>query len=175
SRRTSKLITTNRTEPRGPGTHENGISLMNVIDQAFVKAFARRTQPQSSQPTGEVHLAPEAPRLPAADMTVHPQAAESAVMWYDTAAEDYLRRDDCHRPAAPLGDAQILQDPRSRRLSVPELAPVEQPLAVNDPPERAALPEPASRLDLSELYHSEVAFAVQPALLVDAPAVEHAA
>lgn len=136
---------------------------MNVIDQAFVKAFARRSQPQTAHPTVQADAALAPSVLQATDVTVHPRATESAVLWYDSAADQQLRRDGGHRLPNPLGDTTGLQTPRSRRpLAMPPtdevLAPAEStPLAPN---------EPTSPVDLSALYHSEVAFAVQPVIPV---------
>jgi len=141
---------------------------MNVIDQAFVKAFARRTRSQSAVPTVAAAVAAEPPQPAAADLTVHPQAAESAVMWYDTDAEDYQRREHGHRPAGPLGDTHGLPGPRSRRLAAAQPAPAAAPVAAEASPQVALAP-PAS-IDLSALFHSQLAFAASPELLLAEPA-----
>lgn len=150
---------------------------MNVIDQAFVKAFARRSQPQPSQPESPTESVADMAPPPAADVTVHPQAAESAVMWYDTAADPYVRRDARHPTAGPLGDTTKPQAPRSRRPSAAQPADTAAdaaPVPAESPQVALHANVPVSSVDLSALYHSEVALAVQPETLVAEPPIASA-
>mgnify|MGYP001160561545 CR=1 FL=1 len=128
---------------------------MNVIDQAFVKAFARRSQPPVAPSTVAAGRSPQLIGRPVADVSVHPQAAQSAVMWYDTAAEDYLRQDPGHRQAAPLGDTQVRTAPQLPQQQTLPLRAATQPSV-----EPAAPPtDPTGNIDLSVLFHSTVACA----------------
>ena len=67
---------------------------MSVIDKAFAKAYSRRSRAESraSAPTASE----SAQSLP--DVTVHPQAEQSAIVWVDAIADQYLRRDPSQRP-----------------------------------------------------------------------------
>lgn len=71
---------------------------MSVIDKAFVKAYARRTQ---VSPTSDP--LPQAPSSIASppDVSINPKSEESAIVWVDAVADQYLRRDDSHELPTP--------------------------------------------------------------------------
>lgn len=67
---------------------------MSVIDQAFVKAYSRRNQPSSaSEPVQQISGTIVSPP----DVSINPQSEESAIVWVDAVADQYLRRDEAHR------------------------------------------------------------------------------
>lgn len=71
---------------------------MSVIDQAFVKAYSRRTQVSSAGDS-----APQAsdPIASPPDVSINPKSGQSAIVWVDAVADQFLRRDESHRLPSP--------------------------------------------------------------------------
>jgi len=103
---------------------------MSVIDQAFVKAYSRRTQASSAG-----NSAPQVSDTIASppDVSINPKSGQSAIVWVDAVADQYLRRDESHR----------LPSPQARTRAA---APAPNDLAHPDDPSRARgtrpLPQP---------------------------------
>jgi len=70
---------------------------MSVIDQAFVKAYSRRTQSNASATPQERSDGVSSPP----DVSINPQAERSAIVWVDAVADQYLRRDMAHDGLMP--------------------------------------------------------------------------
>jgi Mrp family chromosome partitioning ATPase len=73
---------------------------MSVIDKAFAKAYSRRSRAESR--TNAQAGSDSVQSLP--DVTVHPQAEQSAIVWIDEIADQYLRRDPGQRPGQRPGE-----------------------------------------------------------------------
>ena len=71
---------------------------MSVIDQAFVKAYSRRAQVVAANES--VQQATDAMASPP-DVSINPKSGQTAIVWVDTVADQYLRRDDSHKLLAP--------------------------------------------------------------------------
>lgn len=71
---------------------------MSVIDQAFVKAYSRRTQVSS---TGEPAQQDTDVIASPPDVSINPKSDQSAIVWVDAVADQYLRRDEPHKLTQP--------------------------------------------------------------------------
>jgi Mrp family chromosome partitioning ATPase len=129
---------------------------MSVIDQAFVKAYSRRNQTAAaSEPVQQV---PDTIVSPP-DVSINPQSEESAIVWIDAIADQYLRRDQPHRPhpaqprpaevsAKTDGSGNPGGERRTRGTRpTPQAIPPQNPSVATDPLTNRVSPTTATRLD----------------------------
>ena len=129
---------------------------MSVIDQAFVKAFSRRTQP-SSMGESALQVADKIASPP--DVSIHPQSEQSAIVWVDAVADQYLRRDESQKLVPPQSRSRT-GSPASASLSNhggeirsrgsrPAFQPITQQRPAIEPtaPTSPSSPSPQTRID----------------------------
>lgn len=88
---------------------------MSVIDQAFIKALARRTQGSSNAEATQQVSEPSAMLVSPPDVSINPKSDQSAIVWVDSVADQYLRRD----PAQPIRSPQGIGNSVAARSEVP--------------------------------------------------------